>query len=435
MATTLTLFEHESKTFAWTDRDCALLERIRVTIGTEVLRATVRGGKRAFQAAQHVGVIRLGNRTVQVLPKTYQAIETADENLRAKQATTNLLRMLAYAGDLRIREHEIAPLLRQANDWLEILTRLLATHLREEWQRGAYRTYRTVGDDQPVLKGKWRIADQLRRPMRQDIFSVSYDEFTADNHLNRIFRFVVERLWQLTRDNDNRQLLGELRQWLDEVTLLPRVTSSDASRVQLTRLNERYRPLLNLARVFLDGGALQMAAGDLSTFAFVFDMNQLFESFITAFIRRHALEILGDELRTCDFLSQSRGATYYLARSRGKSVFHTRPDIAFRDGAKQFPLLVDTKYKRLNETDRRLGVSQADFYQMHAYAYRYSCKRVILLYPQMAGMAQPLKACFQLEQNEGTVEASTVNLCIDLGRKPDRQRLIEELRALFQETS
>src|SRR4029434_1566849 len=102
----------------------------------------------------------------------------ADENLRAKQATSNLLRMLAYAGEVPIREHQLAPLLRQTNDWFEILTRLFATHLREEWQRGAYRTYRTVEDDQPVLKGKWRITDQLRRPMRQHIFSVSYDEFT-----------------------------------------------------------------------------------------------------------------------------------------------------------------------------------------------------------------------------------------------------------------
>lgn len=92
---------------------------------------------------------------------------------------------------------------------------------------------------------------------------------------------------------------------------------------------------------------------------------------------------------------------------------------------------IDMKYKRLDEADRRMGVSQADFYQMHAYAYRYSCKRVILLYPQMAGMAQPLKACFQLEQNEGTIDAATVNLCIDMGRKSDRQRLIEELRTMF----
>jgi 5-methylcytosine-specific restriction enzyme subunit McrC len=183
--------------------------------------------------------------------------------------------------------------------------------------------------------------------------------------------------------------------------------------------------------MFLDGGALQMAAGDLSTFAFVFDMNQLFENFIASFIRKHSAEILTDELRACDFLLQSRGASRHLARRDEASVFLTRPDIAFRDAAKQFPLLLDTKYKRLDKADRRMGVSQSDFYQMHAYAHRYDCRRIMLLYPQMAGAGGSLKACFKLEDCEKIVDAASVNLCIDLSSKQSRQQLIFELRTVF----
>jgi 5-methylcytosine-specific restriction enzyme subunit McrC len=75
MTKPLTLFEHECQEFPWTDRDLALIERLRASTGTDVLRATTRNGKRAIQALQHVGVIRLGNRTVQVLPKVYQSRE------------------------------------------------------------------------------------------------------------------------------------------------------------------------------------------------------------------------------------------------------------------------------------------------------------------------------------------------------------------------
>jgi 5-methylcytosine-specific restriction endonuclease McrBC regulatory subunit McrC len=78
----------------------------------------------------------------------------------------------------------------------------------------------------------------------------AYDEFTADNSLNRVFRFVTERLRLLTRDNSNRQMPGELRQWMEEVRLLPHVTVAEASTSILTRLNQRYAPLLNLARLF-----------------------------------------------------------------------------------------------------------------------------------------------------------------------------------------
>lgn len=322
MTTTLTLFEHESKPFTWTDRDLVTFERLRRTLGVDVVRATVRSGERAIQAAQHVGVVRLGYRTVHILPKMYRTSDAAPEQQRAQEATRNLLHLLAYAGQLPIREHEIAPLVRRDSDWFEILTHLFASHLMEEWQRGASRNYQTVEAELPVLKGKWRITEQLRHPERKHIFSVAYDEFTADNPLNRVFRYVVERLWRLTRDANNRRLLGDLRQWMDEVTLLPSVTAADASPTLLTRLNQRYAPLLNLARLFLDGGAIQLAADDLTTFAFVFDMNQLFEAFVANFIRRHREEILPPTLSECDMLIQSRGATCFLARTNGKPFFN-----------------------------------------------------------------------------------------------------------------
>src|SRR5262249_35859454 len=155
--------------------------------------------------------------------------ETTDTRQRAREATRNLLHLLRIAGDVPVREQGLASLLRRDMDWFEILTRLFATHLREEWQRGASRGYLLVEDDLPTLKGKWRITELIRRPARDHQFAVAYDEFTTDIPLNRVFRFVVERLWGITRDSENRQMLGELRQWLDEVTLLPSVPATAAS--------------------------------------------------------------------------------------------------------------------------------------------------------------------------------------------------------------
>jgi len=432
MSTTLTLFEHESTPFDWDARHCALLERMRGAFGSDVLRPIVQGRTKKLQAAQYVGVVRLGNRTVQILPKIYQLSEATDEKVRAKEATRNLLQMLEAAGQLPIREHAIAPLLRRGRDWFEILTRLFTSHLLEEWLRGGYRTYHTVRNDLPVLKGKWLIGEQLKRPVSQHIFSVEYDEFSSDNKLNRIFRFVVERLWQLTRDSGNRQRLSELRELMDEVTLLRAVSVADANPAHLTRLNQRFAPLLNLSRLFLDGGTLQIAAGDLSTFAFVFDMNRLFEAFIASFIRKHRSEILDDQLLDCELLVQSRGATFFLAQREHHNVFKVQPDLVFRDALKSFPILIDTKYKRLDQTDWKLGISPGDFYQMHAYAHRYQSLRVLLLYPQTAGLAQPQHAYFQLELSDKVIEAATVDIRLDLGNKQDKAKLAASLRTILQ---
>jgi len=423
-----TLFEYETKEFSWTDRHLAALERLNRVARGDVLRPTVSGSKHALQAAQYVGVVRLGNYTIQILPKMYR--NTTDETQRPREATRNLLYLLEHAAQLSIRENALAPLLRRDMDWFEILTRLFVSHLMDEWQRGACRSYQIVEDDLPVLKGKWRIAEQLRHPERKHVFAVAYDDFTADNKLNRVFRFVVERLWRLSRDADNRQRLGELREWMSEVTLLSSVTVTDASPALLTRLNQRYAPLLNLARLFVDNGALQLAAGDLTSFAFVFDMNQLFEAFVVNFICRHRDEVLPPNLTDCELLPQARGATRYLARVGGKPVFHLKPDLAFRRGG-QFPLLLDAKYKQLDPVRGSRRVLDSDFQQMYSYSQRYCCQRVLLLYPQTTDVPQP-PTPFRLVDSGGTVVLATVDLREELWKPKERGRLAERLRKILK---
>lgn len=373
MTATITLFEHEAEDFNWENRDLAALDRLNRAAGVDILRATVRGGKRKLQATQHVGVVRLGNRTIQVLPKIYRDVVGSDSQQRTQEATHNLLCLLEHTQELPVHQHALAPLLQQNLDWFEILTRLFASHLITECQRGVYRGYQIIEDELPVLKGKWRVADQFRRPERNHIFSVAYDEFTADNVLNRVFRFVVERLWRFTRDANNRQQLGELRQWLDEVSVLPSVTVDEANPSLLTRLNRRYEPLLNLARLFLDNSVLQLAAGKLTTFAFVFDMNRLFEAFAVNFIRRHRIQILPSDLaqpEKCRLHWQSRGITCYLARRNGRGIFRLKPDLVLQKADRTIPLLLDTKYKVLDADSRKLGIASSDLYQMFTYAHR-----------------------------------------------------------------
>lgn len=418
-AAPVTFFEHETCRFDWTDHDLRSLETVNRTAGTPILRATMMGRERALQAAQHVGVVRLGRRTVQILPKIYR-----HEAEREEEATRNLLHLLAIAGNVKVSEQQIAPLLRRRADWFEILTRLFATNLRDAWQRSVVRGYVTCEDDaSPVLRGRWRISEQLRRPERRHQFAVAYDEFTADNPLNRVLRFVVERLWGLTRDGENRSLLSTLRVWMDEVTLLPAVRASDADPAALARLHPSYVPLLTLAHLFLDGGALEPASGDCSSFAFTFDMNRLFESFVAAFIRRHRHAILPAAWTDFDLRAQSAGSPVYLATENAAPRFRLKPDFLVADGPR-FPLLLDTKYKTVAAPR---DIAQSDFYQMYAYARRFACPRVLLLYPQDDDLFRT-----RFVHDSGTIEVATINLGVDFGRPSGVQDLIGEFRGILE---
>ncbi len=111
MRHSITLFEHESTPFNWTNRDVTLLDRLRTSVGDDVLRVGIRRGQYVIQAAQYVGAVRLGGHTIQVLPKIYRNEESTSERQRISAATHNLLHLLAIAGQLTIRESTLMGLL------------------------------------------------------------------------------------------------------------------------------------------------------------------------------------------------------------------------------------------------------------------------------------------------------------------------------------
>jgi 5-methylcytosine-specific restriction endonuclease McrBC regulatory subunit McrC len=99
-----------------------------------------------------------------VLPKIYRSEIEDDEQQRNQYATRNLMYLLTYAAQVTIREQSVASLASQKLNWFDILTRIFARHLQDELKRGTYRTYQSVEDELPVLKGKWRVAEQSHHP-------------------------------------------------------------------------------------------------------------------------------------------------------------------------------------------------------------------------------------------------------------------------------
>ena len=67
---TITLFEHDPVLVALTDYELKALERLNRAAKPELVGVRRQGdGRFELRAAQYVGVIRIGGRTIQVLPK------------------------------------------------------------------------------------------------------------------------------------------------------------------------------------------------------------------------------------------------------------------------------------------------------------------------------------------------------------------------------
>ena len=70
-----------------------------------------------------------------------------------------------------------------------------------------------------------------------------------------------------------------------------------------------------------------------------------------------------------------------------RALFALRPDIVVETPAG--PLVLDTKWKRLDHREETLGVDQSDVYQMLAYAHAYDAARLVLVYPWHAALGTP----------------------------------------------
>ncbi len=436
---TITLFEHQTRSYeklGWGPYHPAL-EQLRL-LNKACRVELIRLGHRQLQATQFVGVIRLGETTLQILPKIdYAPTGSTDAREDSKpyqaavsSATHNLLYLLSYTQDLQIREQEVAPLLARRSDWFELLTRLLAMNLHGLMKRGLEYAYVEVEETIPVMRGRWQLGRQLRRrPYVRHLFDVAYDEFSPDTYLNQAFQFVVRCLLPHTQDPGNRRLLLDIREWLAPVQDLGEISQAHLEKVHFTRLNERFRPAFNLARLFIENSSLQLTAGQHQTFAFVFDMNRLFEEFVSRFITRYRSHILPQDWKDVRIRAQSQGQTIYLAERLpdGREVFRLVPDLLLTRPSGNPLLILDTKYKQLDVNRRQLGVSEDDMYQMLAYATRLDCPRTLLLYPQSAASSRTL-AQFETLGHPNHLVVATINLRQPLNR-PDG--LVQELRDNF----
>jgi 5-methylcytosine-specific restriction enzyme subunit McrC len=436
---TITLFEHqerkykdlENKKFGFQKDHRIILKKLYGDKKPKIFHFL----DDAFVATEQVGIVRVGNYSIEILPKIDRTGKAdAKDAESVNSARTNLLFLLRYAFDLDPFENEIAAMHIKHADWFEMLTILYAKNLQEALKRGIFRNYITHEENLGVLKGKWLISQHLKiNPFQKHRFYVQYDEFSPDNLLNQVLKQAAVQMRCQSMNASNRQKLAMLSDWMDEVTLPPALNNAVLEQIIFTRLNERFRPLFNMAKLFLENQAIETQAGATNAFAYTFDMNKLFEKFIARFIQEHRGRILGGTgYEHCAILEQAIGDRRWLAKDENKNnIFQIKPDIIFKDGPNgNVSLIIDTKYKILDGEDRKMGISQEDIYQAVVYAQVYKCPNIVLIYPQSADMKEPIRKRYILNGgSNATVSVGTVNLNLQL--PTDFGKLVEEVRILI----
>ena len=269
-------------------------------------------------------------------------------------------------------------------DMFEAFVHMFLTSVVLLAQRGLARAYRTREANLPGLRGRILFPQHVRGNLvdRSRLY-VGYDEFSADRPANRLIHLTLRNLGGTVRHPANRQRVHQLRIVFSEV---PPSTNleEDWARHRVDRSMRHYDAVMPWVGLFLFGHGLGTFAGPYVNRALLFPMQDVFEDFVTAAVRRHQRSLV----------VRAQGPMRALATDgAGKDAFRLSPDIVLMEHRK-VRFILDAKWKRLDPSAPNHGVSQDDAYQLFAYGTRYGCRRVVLVYPMTAAFRRPLRFQF-----------------------------------------
>ena len=321
---------------------------------------TKKGYGKILQAQNYVGVLQTKDgTTIEILPKIRE--------VEIGESKKILIQMLKTLKKSPFKHFNMAHLKSANMPLLEIFITMFLDELSQLIKKGIKADYVTKEENLAYLKGKLQIKEQIaKNTIHKERFFVAYDEYVSDRVENRLIKNTLQYLYKQSKLNSNKKRIGEYLFVFDEVGVSHTV-KSDFSKVKFGRQMKDYEQILVWVKTFLLGSSYSPHKGSDLAFALLFDMNELFESYV------------GDYLKKQGYNVSLQDKQHHLAFSEQKGIYALRPDIVIDKGR----VIADTKWKLLSQEKTRQGIGGSDLYQMYAYGTKYSnCKGMYLIYPK-----------------------------------------------------
>lgn len=294
-----------------------------------------------IKARQYCGIINDGKQDYYILPKITKSNDTHNLDI--------FIYMLRYVYDIKLKNEDFSSSKNHSTqNFLEVFIQMFAKNLFKEFQKGVYKEYVTCKDNLTTLRGKYLINENLKYNHTKDKIYCEFDEFSMDNKLNQFFLFALKTFVPFLKDT---KLLKQCELILDEVTC--KHIDINFFSLNFHRLNARYQESYEFAIILLKK-FIPLFQNGKKSFAFLFDMNELFEKFI------------GKIYEDIDKSTELQKIKIY-----GNLVL--KPDIYTST------CIIDTKYKKVSSKD---DLNKDDKYQMFVYGTNFEIKNIMLLYPK-----------------------------------------------------
>ena len=348
----LTLVEHQTRQgVRLSSAGCAALQAaIPGVVLSPARDATGVTGGYDVTPGSWIGVVALSQGiTVEILPKL---------------PIRNVLFLISYALDPAAWRDDLVDL-DSDESLIEAVVPVFAAHVCRALRHGLLQGYRTEEATLRTVRGRLRVEEQVRRQHGRCLpAEVRYDELTEDILENRLLKAAIERLSGFPyRSPHMASLVRRLSAPFARVTPV-QYPSQHVPEVIYSRLNERYRPAVELARLIIRASSPALGSGAVTGLGFLMDMNRVFEDFVVIALR----EALGLSSR-----SFPRGASGRSLTLDDAGSLPLKPDLSWWEGGR-CTFAGDVKYKRTVEGEH------TDLYQLLAYTTAADLPGGLLIY-------------------------------------------------------
>lgn len=353
---------------------------------------------------QFVGVLQVGNTTIEVLPKTDRS------TLENKNTWRNvLIQMLRVTSGIEASSTSKSDLKLHKNSIFDLYIELFVNECERLTHQGLVKKYRKVKANQTALKGRLHIPGQIRdNTIHKERFNVEYSKYDQNHLINQVLRKTLVVLTQIPIRFDLRSRVKRQLLYFEEIGDC-KVSEVMFDNIFLNRKTDRYKKALEIARLILLNYHPDISKGRNHVLALMFDMNQLWERFITMMMKKH----LSNRYKV---KSQSRKVFWQSKKNRKR----LKPDILLipKDESEE-KIVIDTKWK----VPSKFKPSDNDLRQIFAYNRLFESKTGILLYP---GSEKQTTGSFESEFG-GTCTLQSINVLDEKGRLLVDNRLFETI--------
>lgn len=318
----------------------------------------------------YVGVLQVGNKIIEVLPKADNSSSSSSEQ-SVKKWQSALLTMLQKAGHIRLNETEKAL---QSISKRNLLDIYLYTFLKETESLvhlGLVKKYHRYTNNGKVLKGSLLINKHIQcNLVHKERFYTKHTVYDINNCYNSILKKALKIIKNSSQDISIKQGAIHLLHYFEEASIWDK-SIEELEKFKFDRKTEPYKYAISLAYLIIRNFCPDFSAGNHHILAILFDMNKLFESYVYKSLKKYESDFFQQNL----FISQQKPKSFWGEKT-------IRPDIFLKyKNSNHDPVsfIVDTKWKVIKEE----APSDSDLKQMFVYNFQFGVHKSILFYPKV----------------------------------------------------